>query len=153
MASEIRVPRRWLVAGAATAVALTAFAGTALGATTTASVTVGPVPLPNVPVKVCVNSDCVSTPALSSVKLKVAAGLTTTSLLPAPPVLVPLSCPAGQAGLRVRITTPAAGKLSVTVKVSGKLPTGAAFAKTVGPISTPALPGSVTTISACTTLV
>jgi hypothetical protein len=68
-----------------------------------------------------------------------------------PPLIVPGSCPAGQTGVALTITTLGTGTLtisgSVTVTVNGTPTT-----IPIGPISTPALPGSTTTVSACTTL-
>ena len=136
-----------LVTSVAAAVMLIAMSGQALAVTKTLSASLGPIPLPNVPAQVCVDGTCQSTPALSEVLLdvRVRVDVDAGTL----PTITPGTCPAGQTGLALVITTGTTG-VTVSGSVTGKLPNGAPINIPVGPITVGAM-GQTVTIRVCTT--
>jgi hypothetical protein len=92
----------------------------------------------------------VSTPPAQSVSLTVSVTLNNTLTL-VPPVILPGTCPAGQTGVKLNVITFGTGTLTISgfLKV---VVNGSPTVIPIGPISTPGLPFSITTISACTTL-
>lgn len=132
-----------LGAGMGLATLMLPFAGTASALTVSGSV--GPVPVPSVPVTLCVNANCVSTPAATTVQLN--ASVTLTTALGLPPTVTPALCPPGQFGPALVITT---GTSSATIGASVTvLVNGVPRTFTVGPITVD--PSKTVTINACST--
>lgn len=117
--------------------------GTAFAEPTVVSVGAGPVPVPNVPVEACVDDECESTPALSSVSLDVEASSDVTST---PPTITPGTCASGT-GIAFVVQT-GSDQATVRGEVSGTLPDGSLFSEPVGPVTVPA--DESATVSACT---
>jgi hypothetical protein len=118
--------------------------GTAF-AQTPVSGSAGPIPLPNVPVQICVNNTCQSTPPLSSVSLNATATPNATGGLP---TITPGLCTSG-IGPTLTVKT---GSTPATLAgtVSGTLPNGTAFSRTLDSLTIPA--NGTGTVSACTSV-
>ncbi len=140
-----RVPRK-TVAAAAAALGLAALttAAPAHADTHTVTLSVGPVSLPLSPVAACLDGTCVTSPALTSVSLSVAA-TTDTSVTPS---LATVPCPNGALGAAVKVTTATTATVTLSADVTGTSPNG--------PVDIPLGPKTITVstpgviVSACT---
>ncbi len=113
------------------------------------SLTLGPVPLPQVPISACVDTTCVSTPALTSATLTATASVTGG---PLPLVLLtPASCPTGSLGIGVQVSSLKPVTVTVGGSVSGTTTNGPVTIP-LGPVTETIVPGTPgVLVSACTT--
>ncbi|MFI6849445.1 hypothetical protein OG535_39205 [Kitasatospora sp. NBC_00085] len=127
---------------------LAAWPAPAVAGSHSVSLAIGPVPVPHVSVSACVDATCVSTPALTSVKL-VATATVTGGPLPAV-VLTPATCPNGGQGVAVQVTSLQPVTVTVSGTVSGTTTSGPVSIP-VGPVTETILPGTPgVLVSACT---
>ena len=111
------------------------------------SLTLGPIP--QVPISACVDTTCVSTPALTSATLTATATITGDSLPLA--LLTSASCPTSTLGIAVRVSSLKPVTVTVSGSVSGTTTNGPVTIP-VGPITETIVPGTPgVLVSACTT--
>jgi hypothetical protein len=137
--------RRTLTVSLGVVVSALALAGTAAAAPPV-HVVLGPLPVPHVPVSACVGSTCITTPPATSVTVDVGATLARPGVGLGLPLVLPMPCSGGRAGLSLRVTPGLASATlsgSISVKVNGGSVVSLPIDRTVG-AGTPPL-----TISAC----
>ena len=136
---------RTLIAGAFAAAVLAA--GAPARASNTLTTTVGPLSIPSVPVSICLDSTCVSTPALTSVTI--VQTVTVDGLVL--PIVTPGLCPNGGAGVVLTVSSLTPASATITETVSGVGADGQPFSQTIGPRTvTLGLGGPGFTVNACT---
>jgi hypothetical protein len=96
----------------------------------------------NVPVEVCVDGDCQTTPALSSVALEVDVTGDATDV----PTITPATCDSGQ-GVALVVQS-GSDDAVVSGEVTGTTPDGSSFSLPIDPVT---VEEGTTTVSACTT--
>ncbi|MCW7944427.1 hypothetical protein AAW14_20990 [Streptomyces hygroscopicus] len=119
----------------------------AFAASHSVGLTVGPVPIPQVPLSACIDTTCVSTPPLNSVKLTTTATVNGLAL----PVLTAASCPNGGQGAAIRVSSLTPTTVTISGSVTGTSSSGPVNIP-LGPVTeriTPGTPGVL--VSACTT--
>jgi hypothetical protein len=125
-----------------------AFASPAFADTHTATLSVGPVVLPGLPAQVCIDATCTPSTALLNVGLTAQA---TTDVTVAPVTLTATSCPVGQLGAAIKVTSATTVSATVTATATGLGLDGQLHTVVVGPETVSVGPVGVT-VSACATV-
>lgn len=144
-----RLGKRVVMTTAAVALGALPFAAPAPAFADSHSVTltVGPVPVPNVPLSACIDTTCVSTPPLKTVKLTTTVTVNGGAL----PTLTPASCPNGGLGAAIRISSLTPSTVTISGSVSGTSSSGPVNIP-LGPVTGQVGPGTPgVLVSACTT--
>ena len=145
-----RPGRRAVVTAASLALALLplTWPTPAFADTHSVSLTLGPAPLPQVPVSACIDTTCVSTPALTGAMLT-ATVTVTGSPLPLV-ILTPATCPGAGQGIAIEVSSLRPVTVTISGSVAGTTPSGPVTIP-VGPVTETVATGTPgVLVSACT---